>query len=105
MFVGQLGVSFAAKRGTFAVSALAFVLSACRHASTESVTPQQAVEDHRGEFYSQEVFEGRHIFNRFIWTVTSRDAYRWEQAFSVDGGRTWETNWIMDFTRQDEAGR
>jgi hypothetical protein len=54
----------------------------------------------RGEFYSQEVFEGRHIFNRFIWTATSSDACRWEQAFSVDGGRTWETNWIMEFERQ-----
>jgi hypothetical protein len=53
----------------------------------------------RGEFYSQEVFSGRHIFNRFIWTVNS-ETCRWEQAFSVDGGRTWETNWIMDFTRQ-----
>ena len=42
------------------------------------------------------------IFNRFIWTATSRDACRWEQAFSVDGGRAWETNWIMSFTRQDE---
>jgi hypothetical protein len=59
-------------------------------------------EGRRGEFYSQEVFEGRHIFNRFIWTVTSRDACQWEQAFSVDGGRTWETNWIMNFIRQDE---
>lgn len=57
-------------------------------------------EGSRGEFYSQEVFEGRHIFNRFIWTVTSSDACRWEQAFSADGGRTWETNWIMDFTRR-----
>jgi hypothetical protein len=45
-----------------------------------------------------------HSANRFIWTVTSRDACRWEQAFSVDGGRTWETNWIMDFTRLGEAG-
>jgi hypothetical protein len=58
-------------------------------------------EGPRGEFYSQEVFEGRHIFNRFIWTVASRDACRWEQAFSADGGRTWETNWIMEFTRQE----
>jgi hypothetical protein len=24
---------------------------------------------------------------------------RWRQAFSADGGKTWETNWIMDFTR------
>jgi hypothetical protein len=54
----------------------------------------------RGEFFSQEVFEGRHIVNRFIWTVSGPDSCRWEQAFSVDGGRTWETNWVMEFTRQ-----
>jgi hypothetical protein len=59
-------------------------------------------EGQPGEFYSQEVFEGRHIFSRFIWTVTSTDACRWEQAYSADGGRTWETNWIMDFTRRRE---
>ncbi len=55
----------------------------------------------RGEFYSQEVFEGRHIFSRFIWTVISPTACRWEQAFSADGGGTWETNWIMEFTRTE----
>jgi hypothetical protein len=57
-------------------------------------------EGPRGEFYSQEVFQGRHIFNRFIWTVISRDACRWEQAYSDDGGRTWETNWVMYFARE-----
>jgi hypothetical protein len=36
-----------------------------------------------GEFYSQEVFEGRHIFNRFIWNVDSSDSCRWKQAFSA----------------------
>jgi hypothetical protein len=53
-----------------------------------------------GEFYSQEVFEGRHIFSRFIWTVQGPDACRWEQAYSADGGRSWETNWTMELTRQ-----
>lgn len=57
-------------------------------------------EGPRGEFYCQEVFEGRHIFNRFIWTVTSPTACHWEQAFSADGGERWETNWEMEFTRQ-----
>jgi hypothetical protein len=57
-------------------------------------------EGPRGEFYSQEVFEGRHIFNRFIWTVKTPDSCRWEQAYSADGGKTWETNWIMEFARQ-----
>lgn len=47
----------------------------------------------RGEFYSQEFFEGQAIFCRFVWTVVSPDECRWEQAFSIDGGRTWETNW------------
>jgi hypothetical protein len=53
----------------------------------------------RQESYSQKVFGGRHIFNRFIWTVASPVACHWEQAFSEDGGRSWETNWTMEFTR------
>lgn len=42
----------------------------------------------RGAFFSQEVFEGRHIFNRFIGIVETPDSCRWEQAYSVDGGQT-----------------
>jgi hypothetical protein len=53
----------------------------------------------RGEFYAHEVFEGRHIFSRFIWSVRSPYSCRWEQAYSADGGTTWETNWTMEFTR------
>ncbi len=54
----------------------------------------------RGEFYSQEVIQDRHIFNRFIWTVGGSDSCRWEQAYSVDGGRSWETSWTMECTRK-----
>jgi len=53
----------------------------------------------RGEFYSQEVFEDRHIYNRFIWSKITASSCQWEQAFSTDGGKTWETNWIMEFER------
>jgi hypothetical protein len=53
----------------------------------------------RGEFYSQEVFEGQHIYNRFIWSKITRNSAQWEQAFSEDGGKTWETNWVMEFER------
>jgi hypothetical protein len=60
-------------------------------------------EQGRGEFYDQETFEGRSIFSRFIWTSSGADACRWEQAFSPDGGRTWETNWTADFTRRNDA--
>ena len=53
----------------------------------------------RGEFYSQEVFESRHIYNRFIWSKITTNSCQWEQAFSIDGGKSWETNWIMEFER------
>ena len=56
-------------------------------------------KDGRGEFYSQEVFEGRHIYNRFIWSKITANSAQWEQALSIDGGKTWETNWIMEFER------
>lgn len=56
-----------------------------------------AFENGVGIFFCDDVFESRPIRVRFIWTV--RDQPRWEQAFSEDGGATWETNWVMDFTR------
>ena len=56
-------------------------------------------ENGRGEFYAHEVFENKHVYSRFIWSEITEISCRWEQAFSEDGGKTWETNWIADFTR------
>ena len=56
-------------------------------------------KDGRGIFYSEESFEGRHIYSRFIWSKITTNSAQWEQAFSEDGGKTWETNWIMEFKR------
>jgi hypothetical protein len=56
-------------------------------------------EGGRGEFYDQEMFEGRSIYVRFIWSDITPASCRWEQAFSADGGKTWEVNWIMEMTR------
>ena len=51
-----------------------------------------------GIFLGDDELEGRKVRVRFLWTGTTTDTPRWEQAFSVqDGG--WETNWIMDFNR------
>ena len=58
-------------------------------------------QDGRGEFYNQEEFGGRSIFVRFIWTPGDANRCRWEQAFSADGGKSWETNWIMELTRME----
>lgn len=56
-------------------------------------------ENGRGEFFDQEVFEGRSIFVRYVWSDITADSCRWEQSFSADGGKTWETNWTMAFSR------
>lgn len=52
----------------------------------------------RGEFFGNDVDEGRAHRIRFIWTRIDHDHARWEQAFSLDGER-WETNWICEHTR------
>jgi NIPSNAP len=53
-----------------------------------------------GEFFGDEFVDGRKVLCRFHWTRTNPESPRWEQAFSGDGGKTWETNWIMTFTRR-----
>ena len=54
----------------------------------------------RGDFYDQEVIDGKTILIRFsIWGITA-DTAQSEQAFSADGGKTWETNWVNRYTRQ-----
>ena len=54
-------------------------------------------EDGVGVFFGDESVDGRRVLCRFLWTAG--DSPRWEQAFSDDGGKSWETNWIMTFTR------
>ena len=56
-----------------------------------------------GLFEGEDVHRGRPILVRFTWTGVTTPTPRWEQAFSDDGGRTWETNWVMDFTRTGEG--
>jgi hypothetical protein len=57
------------------------------------------IDGDRGEFYADDVYEGRPIRVVFIWSAITSASAHWEQAFSVDGGETWETNWIMESTR------
>jgi BNR/Asp-box repeat len=58
----------------------------------------------RGEFFDQEPFNDRAIYVRNGFSDITPDSCRFEQAFSDDGGKTWETNWVMTFTRvKDES--
>jgi hypothetical protein len=54
----------------------------------------------RGDFYDYELINGRSVLVRFsIWKITSNTAQS-EQAFSEDGGKTWEVNWINKYNRE-----
>jgi hypothetical protein len=57
----------------------------------------------RGEFYDQEPYDGRTILVRNLWLDITPNSCRFEQAFSNDGGKTWETNWIARDTRVPHA--
>jgi hypothetical protein len=61
-------------------------------------------KDGRGEFFDQETLNGRAIYVRFVISGITPDSCRFEQAFSDDGGKTWEVNWIATDTRvKDES--
>ncbi|WP_430392225.1 hypothetical protein [Dyella sp. 20L07] len=52
-----------------------------------------------GTFYATDTLRGKPIRVRFVWSGITATTAHWEQAYSADGGKTWETNWIMDFQR------
>lgn len=56
-------------------------------------------EGGRGDFYGDDTHEGKPIRVHFIWSEITATSVRWEQEFSADGGETWESNWVMEFTR------
>jgi hypothetical protein len=55
-------------------------------------------DNHRGELFDQEDFQGRSIFVRFLFSDLATTSFRTEQAFSPDGGETWKPNWTAAFT-------
>ncbi len=79
---------------------------ASSNSGTLSVPMFGEFKNNRGEFYDQEPFNGRTILVRFIFFPLTKDSGRSEQAFSDDGGKTWETNWINTYTRvKDETSK
>jgi hypothetical protein len=54
----------------------------------------------RGEFFGVDTLDGgRAILVRFVISQLDPSSWRFEQAFSGDGGQTWEVNWIATDTR------
>jgi hypothetical protein len=70
-----------------------------------SVTRQRSAKvrggfrDGVGIFNGDDTLDGRPIKVRFKWSEITANNARWEQAFSPDGGETWEVNWVMHFSR------
>jgi hypothetical protein len=58
-------------------------------------------EDGVGTFHGIDQHEGRPVKVRFQWSHASVNSAHWQQAFSIDDGATWETNWHMWFRRLD----
>lgn len=55
-------------------------------------------ENGRAELFGEEVYRGRTVPMRFVWTDITESSARWEQAYRDPETGEWETNWIMEFT-------
>jgi hypothetical protein len=61
---------------------------------------QGSFKDGRGVFYGKDTVNGRAVLVRFVVVPTGAGQWRFEQAYSADGGQRWETNWIAVDTRR-----
>jgi hypothetical protein len=62
--------------------------------------PQVGSFDARGVgiFLAPDTWHGKPIIVRYLWTTRNGNPH-YEQAFSPDNGKTWETNWTTDYER------
>ena len=61
---------------------------------------RKALIEMGGEFLDQELLDGKDIFVRNTYSNITKDGAIFEQAFSPDGGKTWEKNWVIAFARE-----
>ena len=59
-------------------------------------------QDGFGEFFGEDEVQGRRVLSRYRWEFSKGDNPSWDQSFSPDNGKTWETNWTMSFTRTED---
>jgi hypothetical protein len=81
------------------------VYFASRAASTMSPPVVGEFRSGRGEFYDNETYNGKPIMVRFAVSSITADSCHFEQAFSADKGKTWETNFIVAETLVKDAAR
>ncbi len=69
---------------------------------TLSVPTVGEFKNGRGEFFDQEPFNGRTILVRVVWSNITPNSHQFEQSFSDDGGKTWESNFVATVTRKEQ---
>lgn len=52
-----------------------------------------------GTLLGDDMHDGKPVKVRSVWSRTDTASPHWEQSFSADGGKTWELDWVADFTR------
>ncbi len=55
----------------------------------------------RGEFYSQETYNGKTMLVRVVWSNITPTSHRFEQSVSDDGGTTWELSFVAELTKDE----
>jgi hypothetical protein len=58
-----------------------------------------STEERVGTFYGDDMLNGKKVLARFLWSDINPTSCHWEQAYSPDGGKIWETNWVQDIRR------
>jgi len=53
-----------------------------------------------GVFYGTDTDEGKPVKVVYRWERQGKWNARWEQAFSYDDGKSWETNWIIELAKK-----
>jgi hypothetical protein len=67
-------------------------------------SPQVGQFNHgQGEFYEQDNSDGKSVLVRYVWSKITSTSAHFEQAYSEDGGKTWDVNWISDMARLGDA--
>ena len=75
---------------------------AASNAGTLDVPVVGSFDNNIGKFYAKDVFNGKEIMVMFRWDKTNPEKPVWSQAFSADGGQSWEWNWYMNFSRSED---
>ncbi len=56
----------------------------------------------RGDFFTEfTTAEGSPGLTRYTFADIGHDSFRWNDGTSLDGGQSWRTSWIMEFSRRD----